>query len=381
MKTWQKYLSGAIVIGLATGIFYLKVFIPQHTFTLVPLTQGELQTSVRGIGNIDALHIYPITAQSGGKILKILADNGSWVKKGELLIEMDGVDLSQQAEAAKAALLKADNDVKAFQSELDNQKAQKALSQMTYDRYKRLRKKGFVSEAEYDKVTADLRSLEAGMAAASSRIDASKAAATIALKNIDALNAKINRLKVYAPIDGYVISKDAEISQSVSSTTPILTIVDPKTLWVKTKIDERISANIKPGQKAQIILRSQPDKRYIGVVRRVNAASDPVTLEREVNIAFKNIPQPFYINEQASVQIDTKKYADVLKVPVNVLVYNNDGYPGVWTLDNGRAQFSKINIVAQNDREIAILGINKNTQLIVPDAAKKELVDGMKIYQ
>jgi RND family efflux transporter MFP subunit len=380
MKTWQKYLSGVATAALAGGVFYLAVYIPKHTFSVIQPVQGELQVSVRGIGNVDALHIYPITAQSGGKILKILADNGSWVKKGDLLVLMDGVDLPQQVEAAKAALIKAEYDIKAFQSELENQKAQKALSQITYDRYKRLWEKGFASAAEYDKATADLHGIDAVMAATSSRIDAAKASATIASKNIDALSAKTDRLRVFAPIDGYVVSRDAEVSQSVSSTTPILTIVDPKTLWIKTKIDERISSHIQPNQKADITLRSQPNKHYVGVVQRVSAASDPVTLEREINVAFESIPKPFYINEQAEVQINAKKYADVLKVPVKVVVQKN-GHSGVWTLSDGHAKFLETKIIAQNDKEIALSNIDKNSKIITPDAAKKPLFDGMKIYQ
>jgi RND family efflux transporter MFP subunit len=380
MKTWQKYVSGVATAALAGGVFYIAVYIPRHTFSVIQPVQGELQVSVRGIGNVDALHIYPITAQSGGKILKILADNGSWVKKGDLLVLMDGVDLPQQVEAAKAGLLKANHDIKAFQSELENQKAQKALSQITYDRYKRLWEKGFASAAEYDKATADLHGIDAVMAATSSRIDAAKASATIASKNIDALSAKTDRLRVFAPIDGYVVSRDAEVSQSVSSTTPILTIVDPKTLWIKTKIDERISSHIQPNQKADITLRSQPNKHYVGVVQRVSAASDPVTLEREINVAFETIPKPFYINEQAEVQINAKKYTDVLKVPVKVVTQKN-GHSGVWTLSDGHAKFLEAKIIAQNDKEIALSNIDKNTKIITPDASKKPLFDGMKIYQ
>lgn len=380
MKTWIKYLIAVMVIAILAGIFYKKVYIPKTTFETIKPVVGELQVSIRGIGNVNAQNIYSITAQTGGKILKILADNGSWVKKGDLLVVMDGVDLPEQLEAAQANLLKAKYEVKASQSALENQKAQKELLHVTYNRYERLKEKGFAAQSEYDKAKTDLQSIEALMSSSASQIDSAKAAVDVALKNRDALEVKIDRLKVYAPVDGYVTSKDAEVAQNVLPSTPILKIVDPKTVWIETKIDERISSQIQTMQTATITLRSQPNKQYAGFVKRIDAMSDAVTLEKEIEVAFQTTPTPFYINEQAEVEIDVKKYSDVLKIPIDVVVQKN-GKLGVWTLKDGHAYFLPIEKIAQSESEISVSNIQKNTQIIVPAANKKPLSDGMKIHQ
>ena len=380
MKTWINYLIAVVVIAILAGIFYKKVYIPKTTFETIKPVVGELQVSIRGIGNVNAQNIYSITAQTGGKILKILADNGLWVKKGDLLVVMDGVDLPEQLEAAQANLLKAKYEVKASQSALENQKAQKKLLHVTYNRYERLKEKGFAAQSEYDKAKTDLQSIEALMSASASQIDSAKAAVDVALKNRDALEVKIDRLKVYAPIDGYVTSKDAEVAQNVLPSTPILKIVDPKTVWIEAKIDERISSQIQTMQTATITLRSQPNKKYIGFVKRIDAMSDAVTLEKEIDVAFQTTPTPFYINEQAEVEIDVKKYSDVLKIPIDVVVQKN-GKLGIWTLKDQHAYFLPIEKIAQSESEITVSNIQKNTQIIVPTANKKPLSDGMKIHQ
>ena len=190
---------------------------------------------------------------------------------------------------------------------------------------------------------------------------------------------KIDRLKVYAPIDGYVISKEAEIAQNVLPSTSILKLVDPKTLWVQTKIDERISSQIELNQKATITLRSQPEKTYKGVVRRIVSMSDSVTLEREVDIAFESIPEPFYINEQAEVKVAVNNYSGIVKIPTTVTVQKN-GKLGVWLVEENRAKFQEIQKIAQSDSEIGISNIDENTKIIVPDANKKPLSNGMKIH-
>ena len=379
MKSYIKYIIIAIVVLLSAILFYNKVYIPKTTFKIISPSKGELKVSIRGIGNVGAKNIYAITAQTGGKILALHTDIGHKVKKGELLIEIDGVDLPAQLSIAKASLQKASYDIKASQSELLNQKAQKKLLQITYERYAKLKEQKFASQSEYDRAKADLDGIDAAISASNAHINSAKAAALIASRNIDAIKIRLDRLKVYAPIDGYVISKNAEVAQNILPATPIFEVVDTATLWVETKIDERISSNIKVGQIASITLRSQPSIIYKAKVERVNAISDAVTLEREINVAFLKIPEPFYINEQAEVNIEIKTFTDVVKVPLKVLVQNG-GVMGVWILKDSKAHFLAVKKIAQNDEEMAVENLTQKTKLIVPDSHKKPLTDGMKIH-
>ena len=380
MKAAVRYFVLLLVIAILATVIYFKVYVPKHTFTTIQPTQGQLQVSVQGIGNVNALNIYSITAQTGGKIMKIFTDEGQWVKKGDLLVEMDGVDLPQQLAMAKSNLVKAEHEVHALQADLKNQRAQEALLQLTYNRYKKLNKQGFVAQAEYDKAQADLQAIQASVAATAARMDSSRAGVVVATKNIDALQEKIDRFKVYAPVNGYVISREAETAQYVQPSTPILQIVDPTTLWVATKIDERISGQVRLKQPATIILRSQPDRKYTGVVQRIDAMTDAVTLERKINVAFTVIPTPFFINEQARVTIAVRQYDNVVKIPLAVVV-QQEGKSGMWVVQNGRAHFSVIDKLAVSETEIAIAHGELGISVIVPDKSKKKLREGMRIYQ
>ena len=380
MKPVIKYLLTVVAIAALGLVVYVKVFVPKHTFSVVHPISGQLNVTVQGIGNVNALNIYSITAQTGGKILQILTDEGRWVKKGDLLIVMDGVDLPDQLEKVQADLHKAEYEVKALQDDLKNQEAQKTLLQITFSRYKKLYKQRFVAQAEYDKALADLQGIRAAIKATGSRIKSSQSAVMAASKNVDALQEKIDRLRVYSPTDGYVITKEAEIGQYVQPSSTILKIVDPASLWVEVKLDERISAQVKPSQEASIVLRSQPDRTYKGVVKRIDAMTDPVTLERTINVAFTTLPKPFFINEQARVIINVRKYDHVVKIPLTTVVQRN-GKTGVWVVRNGRAHFLTIKTVAVNDSEMAIANEDSNTSILIPDNHKKSLNEGMRIYQ
>ncbi len=379
MSKYIKYFIVFIFICILGAVFYNKVYIPKTTYKIINPTLGSLKETIRGIGNVNAKNIYAITAQSGGKILSINSDEGRWVKKGDLLVIMDGVDLLEQLEVLKATLQKNKYDIKASQDELIYQNIQKKLLEATYNRYIKLKEQKFVSQAEYDKAKTDLDSIYANMNATKAKINATKAAAEISDKNINVINAKLSRLNVYSPIDGYVIEKSVEVAQNILPSTPILKIIDTKTLWVETKIDERISSLIKEGQSANITLRSQKNKNYKGIVKRIGAVSDAITLEREIDIAFENIPKPFYINEQAEVSINVKAHTNVVKIPLEVVVQKN-GKLGVWILEKSHAKFQTIIKIAQDEQSVAVENLTSNMEVIIPNSRKKPLKDGMKIH-
>ena len=155
MRKLVKYLLIAVLITAGATLFYKKVYIPKSTYETVESTRGDLSVEVYGIGNVGAKNIYSITAQTGGKILSILTDEGKWVKKGDLLITIDSIDIPQLLEEAKISVKKANSEYIAAQKELDSLFAQKQLAQITYERYYKLKKQSFASKAEYDNINEE----------------------------------------------------------------------------------------------------------------------------------------------------------------------------------------------------------------------------------
>jgi len=379
MKKSLKYIVILAVILVAGAIFYNKVYIPKSTYERVTPTQGDLDLTIFGIGNVGAKEIYAVNSLTATKIKAINSDEGKWVKKGDLLVVMDAVDLPQLIEEAKIAVQKAQMEVTASVKDLDALYAQKHLASITYKRYEKLKAQSFASEAEYDKAKADLDAINAQIAATKAHIDSAKHEVIRAQKSVDALTTKLSRYKIYAPVDGYVIAKNADIGESVVPTQPILKIVNAKDVWIRTYIDERISGNIKVGQKAQITLRSQAGKKFNGYVKRIVAQSDPITQEREVDVAFEKLPLPFYINEQAEVLIATKTLKNVTKVPLNVIVHK-DGKSGVWVDKESKAHFKNVKILGEDEKMAAVADLSPNAVLILPAKNKKPLFEGSKVH-
>jgi len=373
-----KYLIIVVVLALGGSVFYNKVYIPKTTYEIISPTSGELSVEVFGVGDLGAKNIYAINAQTGGKVLTILADEGEWVKKGDLLVTIDPVDMPELLEEAKISVKKASSELVASKKELESLKAQKNLALVTFKRYEKLKKQSFASQSEYDKAKADLDVVEAGMKATIARINSAKIEVQRAKKNVDAIKVKLSRFDIFSPVDGYVILKDIEVAQSVVPSQTILKIVDPKTVWIKTYVDEKISGNIKVGQSAIITLRSQRDKKYKGIVKRIVAQTDAVTQEREIDVAFEKLPIPFYINEQSEVLITTKHLSNVVKIPSKVLI-SKDGNLGMWVKENSKAHFKKLDITARGENELSASNLKTSDKIIVTSNKKKPLYEGASI--
>ena len=379
MNNTLKYALIALALLVGGAIFYNKVYIPKSTYVKVTPTQGDMKLQTFGIGNVGAKEIYNITAFTASKIKALYTDEGEWVKKGQFLVEMDAVELPELVKEAKITVQKAQMEVTATSKDLDALYAQRDLALVTYNRYKKLKIQSFASQSEYDKAKADLDAIKAQIAATKAHIDSAMQEVKRAQTGVKALEVKLAHYKIYTPVDGYVIAKEAEIAQSVVPTQSIFKIVNPQEVWIRTYIDERISGDIKVGQKAAIMLRSHADKKFAGIVKRIVAQSDAVTQEREVDVAFEKLPIPFYINEQAEVLIYTKTLKNSVKIPIDVLVHK-DGKTGVWIVKNEKAHFQKVKVLGINGQTAAVDNLAANAVILVPAKNKKPLFEGSRVH-
>ena len=380
MKTWKKYLIALSVVALVAVAFYFKVYIPKSSYETVFPKRTSLEVQVFGIGNVGAKNIYTISAQTGGRVTNIFSDEGLWVKKGDLLATIDPVDLPSLLEEARATLVKVRFESVAAQKELQSLNAQKELLKISYERYEKLYAQKYAAKVEFDKANADLQTITAQIASSHAHISAGEAEILRVQKSIEALEAKRSRLNIYAPVDGYVIAKDAQISQTVLASQSILKVVDTKTVWVEAYIDEQISSTVQVGQKVDITLRSQSNTILSGTLERISAMSDAVTQERQVNISFDKLALPFYINEQAQVAITTQNFNDILTIKAAHLSFKN-GKSGVWIVQNNTAHFQELDILARSGEFVAVQsGVDESTKILVPDSSKKPFSEGMRVH-
>jgi RND family efflux transporter MFP subunit len=371
----KKYLIYAIIIAGIAGVFYKKVYIPKHTFQVVSAKKGDIKVIVNGVGNVGAENIYKVSALYGGKITNFNFQVGDFVKKGQLIANIDSVDLKDKIEELKANLKVINDNINSTIADKNSAYKQYLYQEEVLRKNTKLYKKRAISELEYKKYKTDRDIAKYKVVSLEEKLKSLKNQIPQIQASIKGLEEKLKRYTLIAPIDGYITKKYVSNYDIVGNNQPLIDIVNQKDVWIDTFIDTRISSDVKIGDKATIKLRSSKNT-VDGYVYKINPVNNPVTNEREIFIKFNQVKIPFYLEEQAIVNIKVNNLKDVTKIPAKALSYNN-GY-GVWVLDGNKVHFKKIKVLVNNSKVIATR--DNVSKVVIPNPKKLPLKEGMKIY-
>ena len=293
-------LVGAIIlIAIAFVASFMKTPAPKISHeTQAPSSQ------VNGVGTLEAKEVIIISPKHPSTVGIVYADEGDRVIKGARLAQMELSELNGVKLQNSAIVEKSHSQMASQKALIEDLKAKKKLADATLARYKNLSHGGFVTQAELDTAIAQSQSANAALLSAQEALKQSQYEISRAVGSLDSTKATIRDYSLRSPIDGIILSREAEAGSTIGAGTPVFKIANPKSVWVRAYIDERQSAGLKVGQNAIITLRSTGEKKYPGIVRRIGVVSDRITEERVVYITLDSLPEPLYLGEQAEVQIN-----------------------------------------------------------------------------
>lgn len=343
--TWRRrglFLALAVALLAAVAFVFLRAGpLAPTRVVLAPVTEGALQPALFGIGTVEARRSYLIGPTAPGRVRAVHVEAGQRVKAGQALAEMEPVDLDARLAALDAAAARAAQLSLAAQALYRDAQAKRTLAQANSQRYADLGAQNFVSAGAVEARVQELASAESAVTASRASWDAARLDQQRIAAEQSAARQQINNVRLVAPADGLVTSRDAEPGSTVVAGQAVLRVVDPATLWLRVRLDQGRSAGLREGLPAHIVLRSQPDRVWPARVVRVEAVSDSVTEERVAMVAFDALPASLSIAEMAEVTVDLPRLDRVLTVP-NAAIKRWQGTLGVWTLEADRPRFVAI---------------------------------------
>ena len=306
--------------------------------TVAPVARADLAPLLFGIGVVEARRSYLVGPTTAGRVRRVAVDVGDVVKAGQLLAEMDPVDLDQRLAATSAAANRAQNAIGTAAAQLADSVARREVAAANARRYDDLGRKGFVSSSvtegktqEMNSATAQFAAAEAALAGARqdrARLDAERAGAQQQRRN----------LRLLAPADGVVTARDAEPGSTVVAGQAVVRLVAADSLWLKLRLDQHRSAGLQEGLPAEIVLRSRPGQVLPGKVARIEILGDSVTEERIAQVAFDTPPKDVSIGEMSEITLHPPGVKQALAVPGAALRLHG-GKTGVWLLAAGKPDF------------------------------------------
>lgn len=346
--------------------------------TVARVTRKEVSPALFGIGIVEARRAFLIGPTAPARVRALYADVGDLVRAGQLLADLDPVDLDARVVSSAAALERGRSSVATAEAQLREARKRRDLALVEAQRHLDLARTGIISKSLLDAKLLERTSAESQVAA----VEATLAAAG---KDLERLSADLggqrkqrNSLHLIATSAGRVTAREAEPGSTVIAGQAVLRLEDPNSLWVTVRLDQDRSAGLKVGLPAEIVLRSRPNQSFPGHVARVEPVSDSITEERIARVAFDAIPPGTTSHEMADTTIRVPPTPQALTVP-NASLRALGVKRGVWVRAGGRLRSVPVQVGAEGaNGDVEILqGLKEGDEVLV--YSERELGENDKV--
>ncbi|HOY35276.1 MAG TPA: efflux RND transporter periplasmic adaptor subunit [Piscinibacter sp.] len=373
--TTRRLVLGLLGVALLIAMLFVLMRsgpLAPTKVTVVQASQSRLTPALFGIGTVEARRSYVIGPTVAGRVRAVAVDAGDRVKAGQLLAEMDPVDLDERTAALDASIARAGSAMAAAEAQRRDALAKRELAAINARRYVELGAQNFISAGAVEARLQEQASAEAGVSAAQANLAAARQDQQRLSAERAGLRQQRANVRLMAPSDGIVTSRDAEPGSTVVAGQAVVRVIEPASLWVKARFDQGRSAGLAVGLPAQIVLRSSPGAPLSGKVARVEAVSDSVTEERVVQVSFDQLPGSLSVGELAEVTLSLPATASAVVLP-NAAIKRLQGQTGVWAIDATALHFAPVRLgQASLDGQVQVLeGLQAGSAVVV--YSEKEL--------
>jgi HlyD family secretion protein len=389
-----------IIIGSAILLFLLLIVGAVAAFShgsskidpskLAKVEKGDLAKSVVATGKVEPITKVEVKSKASGIVKKLYVEYGDRVKQGQLLAQLDKIEIQAGVEQSRASLEAAQANLTSSKADYERAKVDAEspdvpLLKRAYDRNLSMQKDGVVSQSALDDAEKDYRLavnkqnvaraqilvLQAKIAQAQAQVAQDQAS----LKQFE---EQLSYTDIVSPLDGIVLSRDVEIGDAVSSilvlgsgATLVMTLGDTSQVYVKGKVDESDIGRVYLGQPARIKVESFKDKTFNGVVTKISpmgVEKDNVTTF-EVRVSIQNPGGELKAEMTANAEIILEEHKSVLQIPEGAIIYDKDRNASVEVPDakgkDGQRKVA-INIGISNGAKTEVLkGLNEGDQVIL----------------
>ena len=292
MKYWPWLGVGCLVLAVGCWLVFgnhaATLRVNAADLTVSEVTKAEFKDYVRTNGQVLPIQVVQISPEEGGIVMEKVVEEGSHVKKGDVIVRLSNSNLDLQILNAEAELAEKQNllrntQVAMQQDRLNNQTEQAQLDmdtqrkQRTFEQNKRLYQEKLISREDYIQSQEDYQLSAKKRSLVSKRLKQDSLYRTVQMdqmednlqnmrRNVVLVRQRKDKLEVRANIDGELGLLDVELGQSISPGQKIGQLNDLSDYKVQAEIDEHYIDRVRQGLTATF---TRGDKKYQLQVRKV----------------------------------------------------------------------------------------------------------------
>ena len=305
------WIASAVLVVLAIlALFYFGSSKASGQYLTEEAALGNLVVTVSASGTLQPTKSVDVGSEQSGTLASVLVQENDYVKKGQLLAQLDSAKLNDAVTKSQAALAAAEATVAQTQATVAETKA--ALARMRQ-----------VAELSGGKVPAktELEAAEATLQRAIANGASARASVAQARAVLKTDETNLSKGTIRSPVNGVVLTRKVEPGQTVvaAMTIPVLFTIaeDLATMELQVKVDEADVGNVKLGQPATFTVSAWPGRTFPASILRVGIGStitDNVVTYKTV-LAVRNDDLALRPGMTATASIITAKRENVLLVP------------------------------------------------------------------
>jgi RND family efflux transporter MFP subunit len=327
----------AVIVPLL--VLFIYVALRSGPLAPVAVTVETIETksitpALFGIGSVEARYTYKIGPTVAGRVQRLDVHVGDQVKAGQVLGEMDPVDLDDRIRSQESTFKRAEAAVR-------EAKARQVYAQTQARRYQQLFVVRSTSEEIVTTKQQELQIAEAVLSAAHEDVARTRS-------DWGALVAQRSNLQLITPVNGVVTMRDTDPGTTIVTGQTVVEVIDPKSLWINVRFDQISASGLAAGLPARIVLRSRNGQTLNGRVLRVEPKADAVTEEMLAKVIFdtqlESLPP---VGELAEVTVDLPSLPAAPVIP-NAALHRENDRMGVWQVMNGDLRFKRVKLGASD---------------------------------
>jgi HlyD family secretion protein len=350
-KTLKRILIGLGILAVA-GVIY-RVTAGNKNQTEVSTEKSSYRSIIETVaasGKIQPESEVKIQSEVSGQIVELPVKEGDLVQKGQLLVKINPDLYTSAYNRAEAALNSSKSNLSSAKSRLAQAEAQFNVTNLTYQRQKKLFEDGAISKSELENIESQFETSKAEVAAAKESINSAQFAIESALAGVNEASDNLKRTTILAPMTGTVTALNKELGETVlgnnmMSGDVIMNISALAFMEVNVEVNESDIVRVNLNDTALVEVDSYKNETFKGIVTEIgntalNAVGDQMNLNQVTNFSVKIrvLPEsyahlmadkgenysPFKPGMSATVDIVTEKSDRALTVPIKAVAARDD---------------------------------------------------------
>lgn len=284
-KPWLGAAAVLVVILVAAWLF-ASSGAGDADIPAAVVEQGDLFMTLEEVGELRAKRSATIVSPND-KLITYLVPEGSWVKKGDLLVQLESVNYVMGIDEGESALDVAQAQLDKARADLQAQLYKEEATKKQYESLLELQGKGFAMTSEVEEARLSYLELQSKTGAFEAAVEQERAEVARAGKTLNQVKHKLASNAVYSPMDGIVVyaavgnpeeGKKVEVGFLPYEGQPLMELPDISSMQVLTEVNEMDVERVKEGQGVEVRLDAVPGTVFRGRVARLGSLA-----QRKVN--------------------------------------------------------------------------------------------------